>query len=104
MTKTNFSIKRILFYFFVVTAFIMAGSLCANAENIYTFGNGSIANTRINMQSIKGENTIVLPSSLKSDSLVLFGDFSQTADVFVKGDLKTESFSSGKKINLDNFF
>ncbi len=89
--------------FLITVAFIMIGAMCANAEEIYTFADKNIPDTRINPQEINGETTIVLPSSVKADSVMLYGEFDKNANVIVEGALKKDTFSSGKIINLDEF-
>ncbi len=89
--------------FFITAIFIIIGAVCANAEEIYTFSDKNIPDTRINTQEINGETTIVLPSSVKADSVMLYGEFGKNANVIVEGTLKKDTFSSGEIINLDEF-
>jgi len=102
MTMTGASIKRIILCFLFATALLLISGNCVSAEEVYTFSDESVSETRINMQIINGENTIVLPSSVKPDSVILYGDFEDRA-VIVKGALKAETFSSGNKMNLNDF-
>lgn len=74
-----------------------------NAEGLYTYGNTEIAQTRINMQSVGGENVIFMPSSSSAEKFCLFGDFPEKSSLFIKKGNENIPFSSGMEINLNDF-
>ena len=99
--KYNF-MKMLTALFFVV----LLGATCYASENkpdIYTFGDSSVPDTRVSVQSIGEEFTLVLPSAVKPESLTLFSGWENSSEIYMEGDLKKETFISGRKINLNDF-
>ena len=99
--KYNF-IKMLTALFFVV----LFGATVYASENkpdIYTFGDNSVPDTRVSVQLIGEELTMVLPSAAKLESLTLFSGWENSSDIYMEGDLKKEAFISGRKINLNDF-
>lgn len=74
-----------------------------NKPDIYTFGDSAVSDTRVSVQIIGEENTMVLPSSVNPESLTLFSGWENSSDIYMEGDLKKEAFVSGRKINLNDF-
>jgi len=99
--KYNF-IKMLTALFFVV----LFGATVYASENkfdVYTFGDSGNPDTRVSVQIIGEENTMVLPSSVKPERLTLFSGWESSSDIYMEGDLKKEAFISGREINLDHF-
>ncbi len=103
--KKNTNIKFSLCFLICALAVFLSNALCVNAEQgkIYTYGDSKIPNTKINVQSMKGENVIVLPSTASTESVMLFSGYSGSYDINIKGDKKTAEFSDGMVIDLAEF-
>ncbi len=95
--KYNFIKILIVLLLFGVTVY------ASDKPDIYTFGDSSNPDTRVSVQIIGDENTMVLPSAVKPESLTLFGGWENSSKIYIKGDLKKEAFISGRKINLNDF-
>ena len=95
--KYNFIKILIALLLFGVTVY------ASDKPDIYTFGDSSVPDTRVSVQIIGDENTMVLPSSVKPESLTLFGGWENSSDIYIEGALKKEAFVSGRKINLNDF-
>ena len=95
--KYNFIKILIVLLLFGVTGY------ASDKPDIYTFGDSSNPDTRVSVQIIGDENTMVLPSSVKPESLTLFGGWENSSEIYMEGDLKKEAFISGRKINLNDF-
>ena len=76
--------KNIIKFIFCVLL-ILTPCICMaeNVPSVYTFGDAQIKETKINMQVINGENALIMPSS--SDGAVLFAEFPENSDVYIKG-------------------
>lgn len=99
--KYNF-IKILIALFFVV----LFGATVYASENkfdVYTFVDSGNPDTRVSVQIIGEENTMVLPSSVKPESLTLFSKWDNSSEIYMEGDLKKEAFVSGRNINLNDF-
>ncbi len=90
----------------ILIALLLFGGTVYASENkpdIYTFGDSAVSHTRVTVQIIGEENTMVLPSSVKPENLTLFSGWGNSSDIYMEGDLKREAFVSGRKINLNDF-
>lgn len=93
----------------IMTALIfvlLLGTTAYASENkldIYTFGDNGNPDTRVSVQIIGEELTMVLPSAVKPESLTLFWGWENSSQIYMEGDLKKEIFISGKRINLNDF-
>ena len=95
--KYNFIKILIALLLFGVTVY------ASDKPDIYTFGDSSNPDTRVSVQIIGDENTMVLPSAVNPESLTLFGGWENSSDIYMEGDLKKEAFISGRRINLNDF-
>ena len=95
--KYNFIKILIVLLLFGVTVY------ASDKPDIYTFEDSRNPDTRVSVQIIGDENTMVLPSSVKPESLTLFGGWENSSEIYMEGDLKKETFISGRKINLNDF-
>ena len=95
--KYNFIKILIVLLLFGVTVY------ASDKPDIYTFGDSSNPDTRVSVQIIGDENTMVLPSSVTPESLTLFAESENSSEIYMEGDLKKEAFISGRKINLNDF-
>ena len=95
--KYNFIKILIVLLLFGVTVY------ASDKPDIYTFGDSSNPDTRVSVQIIGDENTMVLPSSVTPESLTLFGGWENSSEIYMEGDLKKEAFISGRRINLNDF-
>ncbi len=95
--KYNFIKILIALLLFGVTVY------ASDKPDIYTFGDSRNPDTRVSVQIIGDENTMVLPSSVNPESLTLFGGWKNSSEIYMEGDLKEEAFISGRKINLNDF-
>ena len=95
-------IKRILNSFVLSFVCVMIFSLfgdgvMASKNEIWTYGDINNERTKISIQSIGGEDTLVLPSSVSPENVTIFSDVYKTA----KGDIGKQKLVSGKGINLN---
>ncbi len=101
--KYNF-VKILTALFFVLVVLFGATAYASeNKPDIYTFGDNSVPDTRVSVQIIGEEFTLVLPSSVKPESLTLFSEWDNSSNIYIEGNLKKETFVSGRKINLNEF-
>lgn len=94
-------IKVIVCIFILV--FIPCICIAENSPSLYTYGDLNMKETKINMQVINGENVIVMPSNVSPDEVSLFGDFPDGSSIYVKNGNGSVKFSSGMKINLNDY-
>ncbi len=94
------NIYKIIFCIFIL---ITIPWVSVGAEGLYTYGNTEFVQSRINMQSVGGENVIVMPSSSSAEKFLLFGDFPEKSRLFIKKGNEEIPFSSGMEINLNDF-
>ena len=95
--KYNFIKILIVLLLFGVTGY------ASDKPDIYTFGDSRNPDTRVSVQIIGDENTMVLPSSVTPESLTLFVGWKNSSEIYMEGDLKKEAFISGRRINLNDF-
>lgn len=95
--KYNFIKILIALLLFGVTVY------ASDKPDIYTFGDSSNPDTRVSLQIIGEELAMVLPSSVKPESLTLFSGRENSTNIYIEGDLKKEIFISGRNINLNDF-
>ena len=95
--KYNFIKILIVLLLFGVTVY------ASDKPDIYTFGDSSNTDTRVSVQIIGVENTMVLPPAVKPESMTLFSEWENSSEIYMEGDLKKEAFISGRKINLNDF-
>lgn len=95
--KYNFVKILIVLLLFGVTGY------ASDKPDIYTFGDSRNPDTRVSVQIIGDENTIVLPSAVMPESLTLFSGWKNSSEIYMEGDLKKEAFVSGRRINLNDF-
>lgn len=85
--------------------FVITANAQSNAEfdekAIWTYGDINNERTKISVQEIKGEDTIVLPSAVSPENVVIFTGIPKSANITVSGDIGKEKFVSGKGINLN---
>lgn len=65
---------------------------------LYTYGDSTEQNTKIQVQTINGENHLILPSTLTPQAVALFFDIPDT--VQVTGDLGSSKIKSGDPVDL----
>ncbi len=83
--------------------FFCATGYASEIPDIYTFGDSAVPDTRVSVQITGEEFTLVLPSSVKPENLTLFSGWKNSSNIYMEGDLKKETFVSGRKINLNEF-
>ncbi len=101
MFKKLFS-GRLLMFVFLFAVISSAKVQAASISDIYSLAGGGFGETVIKSQTIGGERTMVLPSSVKVESVTLYSKTSASG-VYIEGVLKKEPFESGKTINLNEF-
>lgn len=69
-------------------------------NTIWTYGDINNSGTKISVQSIAGEDTLVLPSAVLPENTVIFSNIPKSVKVTVSGDIGKSSFVSGEPINL----
>ena len=94
-------IKAIICIF--ILTLIPCVCMAENLPTMYAYGDVRAEQTKINPQIINGENVIVMPSSSSPDKVLLFGDFPEDSDVYVKKGSESVKFISGTEFNLNEF-
>lgn len=99
------NIKKILCFLICTIAVFSLSILYVNAEEgtIYTFGDSDIPNTKIDVQSMNGEDVIVLPSTVLAESVTLYSEYAKTYNITIVGAEEETEFSDGMVIDLNEF-
>ena len=71
-----------------------------NWGTLYTFGDITEENTKIEVQTINDENILILPSNASPEAVSLFFDIPDSFEVSVRSDLKSTPIKSGDTIDL----
>lgn len=97
--------QRFKYNFIIILIVLLLGVTvyASDKPDIYTFGDNSLPDTRVSVQNMGEELTMVLPSSVKPENLTLFSGWDNSSDIYMEGVLKKEAFISGRKINLNDF-
>lgn len=74
----------------------------ADLSSIYVLASETNENTKINIQTIKDENYLVLPSAVSPSSVTLYADF-PCSDIKISGEKKEAEFLSGNTIDMTEF-
>ena len=72
-----------------------------NLGAIHTYGDIAEENTRIDVQTIKDENVLVLPATASPEAVSLFFDIPDSVRVSVSGDRKSTRIKNGEKVDLN---
>lgn len=69
------------------------GTLCV-------YGDNTEESTRIEVQTINGENNLILPATVTPETVSLFFDMPRFVKVYITGDLKSTLLRSGVQVDL----
>ncbi len=71
---------------------------------VHTYGDITEENTKIGVQTINGENVLILPSTVSPEAVSLFFDIPDSIEVSVRSGLKSTPIKSGDTIKVESLF
>ena len=69
-------------------------------ETLYTYGDPAEESTKIRVQTVDGENLLILPGTASAEAVSFFFEIPDSVRVSVRGDLKSIRISSGDQVDL----